>query len=927
MNNSIKTKHSFRKFLLIYTAFFFLLFSVIAVGFYLSGKSFIYEARMGDGLRQHYVSLAYFGHYLRQFIKNILFNHTFELPMWDFSIGYGSDILATLHYYAIGDPLNLLSAVVPYKYTEYLYDALIVLRIWLAGVTFSLYSRYHKNDDFPTLLGALLYAFCQWTLVAGFKHPFFINPCIYFPLLILGVDKIYKKEKPYLYIIAVAVSAMSNFYFFYMLGIFTVIYAIYRYFMLYRKINLKELGSNLGKFALFSTIGLLISSVIFFPSLCAVLGTDRVGAKNFILSTYRTEYYHKLFPALIGEFQRHFTIIGISSVGILGVFILFSKRKKNLALKIGFLMCMVFISIPYVAHVFNGFSYVTNRWCWALTMLMSYIFVKMEPEIFNLSKKQRIGILIALVIFAAYICVDSYAGTKWNILAIALVFGMWLLFTAGYRYFLNHRNLVKIFLLAGISAGTLLNIYFCFYCTDYEDVNTSQFSDSGTAYEKNITNAVAAISDIDDISQYRYEQGASGILQNAQVMAGINGGQFFFSLANGDVSQFQNELYPYKPLGQNFYNFNSRVFPLKLLSTKYFIGVQKYAPYGYKKLRQIKVPALSNPDVLRNIYLYEDPDALPFAYTYDSFISRDSYEKMNVMERQQALLQGVVLEDSELKECTPEDTSSEISYTITPLKNCEIYDHRIKAKEALATCLLEFKGLPKSELCVAFDNLQYLAVNRRHKYTDEEWNALSRKEQREIMIKDQKVTNDFAIYLGADINGYYSKKEIHMVTDRNNFYNGRHNFMSNLGYSEDSVTQVLVTFQKKGSYAYDDLSIYCQPVDRLSGYTAKLKEDKIDNLEAEYDDVSCSVNLSERKAVVFSIPYNKGWSAVVDGKETELKKANTMFMALELDKGNHEIKLHYMTPHIRLFLFMSVVGVLLLIGLIFIGKGNTPERV
>ena len=42
--------------------------------------------------------------------------------MWDMNIGYGSDILTTLHYYVIGDPLTLLSVFVPAEHTETLYE-------------------------------------------------------------------------------------------------------------------------------------------------------------------------------------------------------------------------------------------------------------------------------------------------------------------------------------------------------------------------------------------------------------------------------------------------------------------------------------------------------------------------------------------------------------------------------------------------------------------------------------------------------------------------------------------------------------------------------------------------------------------------------------------------------------------------------------
>ena len=47
--------------------------------------------------------------------------------MWDMNIGYGSDILTTLHYYVIGDPLTLLSVFVPADKTEVLYEVLIFL--------------------------------------------------------------------------------------------------------------------------------------------------------------------------------------------------------------------------------------------------------------------------------------------------------------------------------------------------------------------------------------------------------------------------------------------------------------------------------------------------------------------------------------------------------------------------------------------------------------------------------------------------------------------------------------------------------------------------------------------------------------------------------------------------------------------------------
>ena len=82
------------------------------------------------------------------------------------------------------------------------------------------------------MAGALTYSFCMWGLTNAARHPYFLNPMIYFPLIILGIEKIIKK-KPYLFIIMVTISAVSNFYFFYMIVLLTVVYALIRFANIY----------------------------------------------------------------------------------------------------------------------------------------------------------------------------------------------------------------------------------------------------------------------------------------------------------------------------------------------------------------------------------------------------------------------------------------------------------------------------------------------------------------------------------------------------------------------------------------------------------------------------------------------------------------------------------------------------------------------
>ena len=102
-----KTK---KKYLMIYTLCFLITAALVFSAFYLNGQTFVWDS---DGVTQHFNALIYYRSWLREILRNLFVEHRLEIPLWDLQIGYGSDILTTLHYYAYGDPLNLLSVFVP----------------------------------------------------------------------------------------------------------------------------------------------------------------------------------------------------------------------------------------------------------------------------------------------------------------------------------------------------------------------------------------------------------------------------------------------------------------------------------------------------------------------------------------------------------------------------------------------------------------------------------------------------------------------------------------------------------------------------------------------------------------------------------------------------------------------------------------------
>ena len=109
-----------------------------------------------------------------------------------------------------------------------------------------------------------------------------------------------------------------------------------------------------------------------------------------------------------------------------------------------------------------------------------------------------------------------------------------------------------------------------------------------------------------------------------------------------------------------------------------------------------------------------------------------------------------------------------------------------------------------------------------------------------------------------------------------------------------------ITFANTGIYTYDKLRVVSQPVKGIEEKTAKLGQETLENVVMETNEITGNITVSKKKALVLSVPYSRGFTAYVDGKETKLQKANTMFMALELEAGTSmQIRLTYCTPYLE----------------------------
>lgn len=244
---------------LLYTYLFIILIVLVYFPFWINGKTFVWNT---DGISQHYPILRYYGRILRGVLSGKGF------PMVDFNVGLGFDTITTLHYYVVGDPISLLSIFMTSQNATFIYGALIILRLYLAGISFIYFCKYWKRSNTGVLLGALIYVFCGYSLYAGIRHPFFINPMIYMPLILIGLEEVLRRKRPYLLIITIFISTLSNFYFMYVLTMISIIYFLFRYFTKYFFLHNKSLKFffiTAFRVGLCFILGIAMAAVIFVP--------------------------------------------------------------------------------------------------------------------------------------------------------------------------------------------------------------------------------------------------------------------------------------------------------------------------------------------------------------------------------------------------------------------------------------------------------------------------------------------------------------------------------------------------------------------------------------------------------------------------------------------------------------------------------------
>ena len=190
--------------------------------------------------------------------------------LYSWNVGIGMDYLGLISYY-LASPLNLVALLLPESMTLEYFSMLVPIKLGLAGLFMGifLHKMFDKNDLSIPVFGAF-YGLCAWGLAYQWNI-MWLDSFALLPLVALGTVYLLRDKKFILYTITLFLSIFANYY----IGLFTCIFVLLVFicYELCRFPGFKRFAADFGRIALFSALAIGMTAILELPALAALQNT------------------------------------------------------------------------------------------------------------------------------------------------------------------------------------------------------------------------------------------------------------------------------------------------------------------------------------------------------------------------------------------------------------------------------------------------------------------------------------------------------------------------------------------------------------------------------------------------------------------------------------------------------------------------------
>lgn len=934
--------------LLVYLIVFTVVLGLLFGPYFLTGTSFVWQA---DSISQHVPALVHWQNDLKHLLA------TGQWPaQWNFQLGIGADYYQTFAYYTLGDIFTYGVAFVSQAHLMAYYNIMIVVRIFLAGIAF-LVALHHFTDSrnpWVNVTATLAYVFTGYMALSAFSHPYFVNPLIIFPLLIVAIDNLLNPEKPkskYLYfIVMVAWTLWNNYYFAFIMALGALIFFVV-------KTTLDKQWLKLTywlKIIIPTIIALLIPMALFLPGLMGLFTSARtnpVFANGLLL--YPLSYYLELPATFITNVpgSSFWLTGGYSVLCSMGAIYTLRRFKTypvlNSILVIGAMMLLS----PVFAAIMNGASSPSNRWTFMFTLPMALTVPILLNNLKKMTNRDFYWIIgfFGVAFLSLFYAFNFNFGSKYA----SMLFIAFAMLVLVYVTRTRPKGLYLIVLLAMFNALTVMqqnrtidldpnqsnllptkkveklidNQSKYFDENKGETVHTDDGStlETADALQKNASlNRSYIQSPLGNIS---------GMISPAANLA-MNGSahsiETYWSYENGAPAKLFNNI---QLLGNSNNditgNFDRRAVISNLMGIKYWFVNNGGAnpPATYKPISDKKI---------NNQTVTKSDDVYPLAYTTDRVVSTKTFNRASPTKKEAYVAQGAVtnaLPESATSDQFANQVKSVKIKKSANAKATQTVHYRFTSKNGAKPTgiyLPADASLAGNEIHLEVSNLKFKPFSLYQKATYAT-NAYNGKAKKAAALPDGKTdyaTNtkaykfnwlrNHANSIGKFVDGYrvtakYGRTErIFGQRGQNNlsYYSPAKDATLNMGPAKGTSQQQFIpfSFDTLGTYSFD-VNVKTIPVDQRFDAVAQRAQANAVPLDIKRDAITGTVNVKKPQILVTSIPYSTGWQS----DHNDIINVNDGFVGIKLKTGTNQLNLKYQTPGLHLGLILSIIGIALLL--------------
>lgn len=830
---------------------------------YLTGeKLFLFNHVVSDGVVQFYPQYYQLAELLEK---------GQQLPTYIFSSGWGNAI-------GLKKIFDLFIVMGGTEQIPYRIGLAIVLKVLFAGGIFSVYLYSTGKNRKTCIIGGLAYAFSAQVLIGGiWKNQGEL--AIIMALFLLVIECWKKKRSVWnvlLTILTVGIFCTQvSLYFQLVYGCVIIGYVVMTWWIGYNQENKKrKLDKKIEIFA--GVVSVLIISVgvwFLYSQLVSIFQSYRVQSgiaqwtekwkDTFTVHNIKeciTVYLRSLSPTILGvsgiemwygEGPGAYCEAGSYYCGLL-MFLMVpqaygKEKKRNIAYTLLLTAVGILTFFPAIRLVANGFAntyFKLTRMFGILVIL--WIAVQALHDVMEDRDKlrlKRLWITVAVLLFPMIILsVWKYQGKIYlqdmiTVLIFVLVYAVVL---TVYKKREKEGRALKYCLVFMVCIEVVTINYRFINNTDA--ITAEEWENS--YYQDGTIEAVDKIKSQDD-NFYRVEKGyRSGLLDDAGVQGYYGTTYYIGGVGNRQQTELMVNLGMPALWNQRGYcgGAYGNAAAEALFADRYVLArYDECISYNYQKV-----------DKVGEVNIFENKNALPIGFTYESAISKDEFEKNNYQNRRDIILQSCVVEnDSQLLK---EIGKAALQTTdIEPIRYVELKNYELNTGISIDTIQED------ETVVVELENGEEECLNVVWSTPEEAW---QKNRERIVSIYEEMGKNELVLNNQVGTTMFVIQP-----------------------FSTTELTKVdKVTIKVYNTQEY--YKVYEQSV-------AKLQSNEL-QLETWSDTyMKGKVSADGEKILYLSIPYNKKWTYLVDGKEVQAERVNYAFTGIVLDAGEHEVEMYF----------------------------------